>query len=58
MFLCEITSYSPFRYSSDVVNDDDIDDLETPISTGNYFDNLKDLKVIKEVVGTNADESG
>jgi len=42
-------------YSEDSIIDEDIHDLETPISTGNYFSRMTDLKQIKEVV---EDDSG
>lgn len=41
------------RYSEEA--DEDIHDLETPISTGNYFSRIQGLKEIKEVV---EDDSG
>lgn len=45
-----------YRYSEEDYATDDMDDLETPISTGNYFNEMKDLNKIRDAIKNHSDD--
>jgi len=46
---------SVFSYTDDSLSNDDYSDLETPVSTRNYFQSIRNLREIQNTLG---DDSG
>lgn len=53
----ELYRANDVEYSEEDYATDDMDDLETPISTGNYFNEMKDLNKIRDAIKNYSDDS-